>query len=297
MDTPTAYALCLLKKLREAPTEATLYVACEEPEDIRSRLIKEGSSMIVQKSLVCGDYWYCVQTEKKGKEEKEEQLVYVVERKSLSDFNGGLDGRHKDQLYRLLHLPIPRHHVIYLIEYQDEKEIEHFKGYDVLVRELNEIHVRHGISFYWSAGKGLTLLYLVHLFQAVHLSKCQLEKGFFAVAEKLEDTGEQQVHIRSYPPVQTLFDFAKKGISKRGNETPEYLFLTQLRAIRGMGDSKAKAIAREYSSWSLLEALRLEVGDKAAIEELSNLSLDGKTKRRLGKAIAKKVVGCLTCSK
>lgn len=327
MNVTLAYALCLLDKLRKhdqtliekkAETRCTLYVDSEEPKDLRTRLLSEDSTLTIQKSLPCGDYWFCYRdgggrldkvdkVEKVDKvdkvnkvnkvnnvnkankvagpaavDDKKEQLVYVVERKSLSDFNTALDERHENQLFRLLNLPLPRHHIIYFIEYQDENEIQHYKGIDTILEEINKIHIEHGFSIYWCPSKNFTLLYLCHLLSILMYDR-----------EKLKFDFEEKMYVRNFPPVQDLFQFAKKGISKKGNDSPELLFLNQLRQIRGMGEAKAKAIAREYPSWSSLEKLRRSIGNQQAIVELANLSIDDLTKRRVGKAIGKKVIHAL----
>jgi ERCC4-type nuclease len=292
MNVTLAYALCLLEKLRKhdqalidkkAETRCTLYVDSEEPKDLRTRLISDDSTLTIQKCLPCGDYWFCYQVDKVDKvDDKKEQLVYVVERKSLSDFNTAIDERHENQLFRLLNLPLPRPHIIYFIEYQDEKEIQHYKGIDTILREIIKIQIQYGFSIYWCPSKNFTLLYLCHLLSILMYDR-----------EKLKFHFEEKMYVRNFPPVQDLFEFAKKGISKKGNDSPELLFLNQLRQIRGMGEAKAKAIAREYPSWSSLEKLRRSIGNQQAIVELANLSIDDLTKRRVGKAIGKKVIHAL----
>ena len=264
----------LMEELGQASADgkAVQYVDSEEPATLRS-ILKQGE-FTIQKSLPCADYYMCVRNG------EEMRLVYAVERKALSDLNAALNQRHENQLFRLLHLPIPRHHVIYLIEYQDESEIKHFKGIDVLLREINEIHATHGITVYWSPSKNFTILYLLQLFRNVIRMSDTFAKGFHIVEN-------EQIYLRAFPPVQELFEFAKKGVSKRGNDSPELLFLGQLRLIRGMGEKKAKIIQTHYSSWSKLEELRKARGDDGAINELTKF---------VGPSRARKVIHALVAT-
>lgn len=143
-------------ELKACPASLQLFVDSAEPEHLRRALtheLHEGelSQVIVQKSLPTGDYWFVCNN----------LLVYVLERKSLSDYNGCLDDpRYRDQLFRLCQLPIPRDHVTYLLENENEGKIQHYKGKSRILFELRKLKIQYGIDVDWTMSGMETLFYI-----------------------------------------------------------------------------------------------------------------------------------------
>jgi ERCC4-type nuclease len=328
MDLLEAHLCLLIEKLKTEiretkETQATfcLFVDSAEPEHMRRTLLTElndptlSQLVVSQRSLPSGDYWFVCN----------DVLLYVFERKSLSDYNGCLDDpRYSDQLFRLCHLPLPRDQITYLLENEDEKKIEHFKGKYRILSELRKLKMIYGIDVDWTLSSTECLTYIViTLYLMVHRwQKTTKElQDFFQLTElnqlpkasvlllkasakkedkeqdkeedKEEDIETQLVKKKQPSLLDNYFDFTK--ISKRGNDTPDNLYLNQVSGIRGMGKSKAVALAKRFPSWkTLINFLDVE-GSHTLIHCLSTLPCVGKKRtQQFGCALAIKVVASLT---
>ena len=96
MELSLAYGICLLDKLRnEQPQKGKMYVACEEPEDLRRRLVSVNSSLCEQRQLPAGDYYFCYCEDLKNKNDtttvsrlkKRKHIIIDEEEKDLKEIS------------------------------------------------------------------------------------------------------------------------------------------------------------------------------------------------------------------
>lgn len=312
-------------ELQACPVRFNLYVDSAEPEQLRHALTHdlhdgELSQVIVQKSLPAGDYWFVCN----------DMLVYVLERKALSDYNGCLDDpRYLDQLFRLCQLPIPRDHVTYLLEHEDEQKIQHYKGKNRILFELRKLKIQYGIDVDWTMSGMETLFYIFSTLRLLcrHWERIVEEiREFFQVEDnkeslplvtdilnnnnnnkkekkkKEEEKQEekevkvvvQEGPIRKVRPsiLDDYCNFTK--LSKKGNDTPENLFHNQISSIRGMGKSKAAALIARFPSYKSLVNFLDVHGTDETIQVLTSLQCQGRKRtQNFGPILAKKVIGSL----
>lgn len=293
----------LLVKLGQSEfmEKVTLFVDAQEPLYLRD-LFKTSSLNVQQLRLPVGDYWLLY----------DGYLIFVWERKTMADLNGSIFGRHDSQYSRLCELPLPRDHLGYLVIRQDEREIENFKGMDMIINVIEDMKCTQGIATHWFADetemvfsiltrakylgkRGDTILTEIDLTELKIPSNPEeeslLTQSFDTELKENDVVASKSKYKRVYGPLSKWVGFAR--LTKKGNDTPEHLYLLQLRGIRGMG-KKAEVIAARYPSWSSLETLRREHGEEKAVHILENLPTTGTA--RLGPALAQKVIYCLITS-
>lgn len=287
-----ARIILLLAEMVDDPhmAKVTLLVDAKEPFFLRNFFLTSGLN-VQQVELPVGDYWLIY----------DGYLLHVYERKALGDLNGAFFNRHDAQYWCLCQLPLPRENINYLVVRQDESKIECFKGMYFVIKELGDMATEQGIHAIWEqneeelqleillkmsllARKGQKLLEEIPDFSDLRLPVVvDLETKQHAECSNIFRNPTPR-RRRIFGPLKDWASYAK--ISRLGNDTPESLFKTMIRTIRGMG-TKVDDVVRVYPSFAALHDMMVQ-NEKKSIGILQNLKL--RNGKNLGPAMAKKLI-------
>lgn len=197
-----------------------------------------------------------------------DQLVLIIERKTLSDLVGSIkDGRYKEQKCRLLS-NYPCSKIMYLIEGQvDSKVKRQCYNIDIIYGSILNCLLRDKIKILFSKDIPETCNYIKMI-----LKRMRTNTEFF------DYTIDNST---------VSYENAVK-INKKNNMTPELCQLTQLAQIPGMSTTSAKYILDKYISIKgIIKAYELEI-EKGGNPDLMLASIDCKS-RKLGKVVSKRI--------
>jgi ERCC4-type nuclease len=189
---------------------------------------------IVQKNLDIGDYVFY--------DELTEQILLIIERKSLSDLEASIkDGRYKEQSFRLNEAPTHNHNIIYLLEGAiiNYKEVG-FRS--TLYSTLFSLNYYKGFSVINTLNQTETATMLVSFASKINREN---KPGFYS-DKALTNTSDD-----SY--IETI------KTSKKAHINRENIFHLMLMQIPGISSVSALALANEFKNMeSLLQSLKQE---------------------------------------
>jgi ERCC4-type nuclease len=259
--------------------ETGLFSACT------SLLSTTTTNNIEKRVLSLGD----IIIESKSESESKDNILLIIERKSLSDLLASIkDGRYEEQSHRLIHASgIPTHNIIYVIEgmfsqlrsTQDKKmvlsaitSLNYFKGFSVIrtcsITETAELIINMADKIERDLKKGKTPAFS----QKMGNLERNLEKE--KVGEE-ENLGEQENPITTTK--KKYCEVVKKV--KKENITKENMGEIILCQIPGISSTTAIAIMK-YVDNSIIRLLEIL---KTSPEELQQNIKLGEKERKIGK--------------
>jgi ERCC4-type nuclease len=189
---------------------------------------------IIQKNLDIGDYVFY--------DELTEQILLIIERKSLSDLEASIkDGRYKEQSFRLNEAPTHNHNIIYLLE-----------GAIINYKEVGFRSTLYSTVFSLNYYKGFSVINTLNQTETATMlmafaSKINRENkpGFYS--DKALTSASDDCYIET---IKT---------SKKAHINRENIFQLMLMQIPGISSVSALALANEFKNMeSLLQALKQE---------------------------------------
>jgi len=216
-----------------------LLIDLREPKPLVQNIIAlneaaKNKVTIIQKNLDIGDYVFY--------DEVSEQILLIIERKSLSDLEASIkDGRYKEQSFRLNEAPTHNHNIIYLLEGAiiNYKEVG-FRS--TLYSTLFSLNYYKGFSVINTLNQTETATMLVAFASKINREN---KPGFYgdkALANTIDD---------SY--IETI------KTSKKAHINRENIFQLMLMQIPGISSVSALALANEFKNMeTLLQSLKEE---------------------------------------
>jgi len=195
---------------------------------------------IIQKNLDIGDYVFY--------DEVTEQILLIIERKSLSDLEASIkDGRYKEQSFRLNEAPTHNHNIIYLIEGAiiNYKEV----GFrNTLYSTLLSLNYYKGFSVINTLNQTETATMLIAFASKINREN---KPGFYNV-NAVNTTVNTTINSD-----ETYIETIKT--SKKAHINRENIFQLMLMQIPGISSVSALALANEFKNMeSLLQSLKQE---------------------------------------
>ena len=220
-----------------------LLIDLREPKPLVQNIIAlneaaKNKVTIIQKNLDIGDYVFY--------DEVSEQILLIIERKSLSDLEASIkDGRYKEQSFRLNEAPTHNHNIIYLLEGAiiNYKEVG-FRS--TLYSTLFSLNYYKGFSVINTLNQTETATMLVAFATKIMREN---KPGFY------NDTESVNTHIVNSD--ETYIETIKT--SKKAHINRENIFQLMLMQIPGISSVSALALANEFKNMeSLLQSLKDE---------------------------------------
>jgi crossover junction endonuclease MUS81 len=216
-----------------------------------------------------------------------DQLLFVIERKTTSDFNSSIkDGRFRNQKNRLIELNISNNSIVYLLEQDtgfDPQNVgkKSYISYTTLKSAELNILFRDNMKIVYSSSIAESAFILLSLINKILENKIKINTEIVNT-EKSENTEE----LKTCNYLNTL-----KGSSKKDNLTPERCYIYQLSSITGVSVEMANAIFKEYPSFIHLSKAYINNDVKTGELLLSNILYTTKTdnNRKIGKVISKRI--------
>jgi ERCC4-type nuclease len=199
---------------------------------------------IIQKNLDIGDYVFY--------DEVSEQILLIIERKSLSDLEASIkDGRYKEQSFRLNEAPTHNHNIIYLIE-----------GAIINYKEVGFRSTLYSTVFSLNYYKGFSVINTLNQTETATMlvafaSKINRENkpGFYG------DKALASANDDSY--IETI------KTSKKAHINRENIFQLMLMQIPGISSVSALALANEFKNMeTLLQSLKEENENTKTFENI-----------------------------
>jgi ERCC4-type nuclease len=199
---------------------------------------------IIQKNLDIGDYVFY--------DEVSEQILLIIERKSLSDLEASIkDGRYKEQSFRLNEAPTHNHNIIYLIE-----------GAIINYKEVGFRSTLYSTLFSLNYYKGFSVINTLNQTETATMlmafaSKINRENkpGFYG------DKALASANDDSY--IETI------KTSKKAHINRENIFQLMLMQIPGISSVSALALANEFKNMeTLLQSLKEENENTKTFENI-----------------------------
>jgi ERCC4-type nuclease len=216
-----------------------LLIDLREPKPLVQNIIAlnetcKNKVTIIQKNLDIGDYVFY--------DELSEQILLIIERKSLSDLEASIkDGRYKEQSFRLNEAPTHNHNIIYLLEGAiiNYKEVG-FRS--TLYSTLFSLNYYKGFSVINTLNQTETATMLVAFASKINREN---KPGFYG--DKALTSASDDCYIET---IKT---------SKKAHINRENIFQLMLMQIPGISNVSALALANEFKNMeSLLQALKQE---------------------------------------
>jgi ERCC4-type nuclease len=273
-----------------------LLVDTREKAEVKERF----SQYAEQVALPAGDIWILLNG----------RLVYVFERKRLSDFSSSISDRTKKQLWAIKQLPIARERIWYLLEKDPSGTTKRWlKPRSALVGAQVNLLARDGIGTTRTDGLLDTVYYVLKLCLSIakhaawHLDECV---GRFPVIDPTtfdpETTGyDQLAHRRCSAGAGTRADeFVEAKLAhvcKKAVIDQRSCFVAQLAQVPGVTAKRARQVVGLYPSWIELvaavasetkEGVHTRIAELVDDEELQQSSK--KRRRRFGPALATKLL-------
>ena len=205
--------------------------------------------VIIQKNLDIGDYVFY--------DEVSEQILLIIERKSLSDLEASIkDGRYKEQSFRLNEASTHNHNIIYLIE-----------GAIINYKEVGFRNTLYSTVFSLNYYKGFSVINTLNQTETATMlmafaSKINRENkpGFYgdkALASATNTVNNDECYIET---IKT---------SKKAHINRENIFQLMLMQIPGISSVSALALANEFKNMeSLLQSLKQENENTKTFENI-----------------------------
>ena len=214
------------------------------------------------------------------------ETLLLIERKTVEDLGSSiLDGRHKEQKFRIINSGIPKQKVMFLIEgTMKNLSFGNIKK-NTLLGAIQNTMFRDGFTVYRTSNLEETIEFIERFLdkflkdKTKNLTNLVVDKD--AVKSKLE-----------YIDV--------KKVKKKNNMTPEVFNKLVLLQIPGVSQNIVDRIFEEYSSLKQIldkypEIDKLEISDEKKLKQKKNLLADlemnisnGK-KRKIGKVISSRI--------
>jgi len=230
--------------LSNKPATMQLLIDLREPKPLVQNIVAlnetcKNKVTIVQKNLDIGDYVFY--------DEVSEQILLIIERKSLSDLEASIkDGRYKEQSFRLNEAPTHNHNIIYLLE-----------GAIVNYREVAFRSTLYSTLFSLNYYKGFSVINTLNQIETATMlvafaSKINRENkpGFYcdkALTNATNTVNNDECYIET---IKT---------SKKAHINRENIFQLMLMQIPGISNVSALALANEFKNMeTLLQSLKDE---------------------------------------
>lgn len=219
---------------------------------------------------------------------KNEEIILLIERKTIEDLGSSiLDGRHKEQKFRIMNSSIPNHRVLFLIEGKLENLSFGKIKINTLLGAIQNTMFRDGLAVQRTLNLEETCLFIERF----------LDKY-------LKDKDKNLTYLLSTPSdmgCQNKLDYIDvKKVKKKNNLTPKVFNKLVLLQIPGVSQNIVDVIFKKYDSIkhildSYQEIDKLEIEDdtkkKNKYSLLANLEIkiaNGK-KRKIGKVISQRI--------
>jgi len=191
---------------------------------------------IIQKNLDIGDYVFY--------DEVNEQILLIIERKSLSDLEASIkDGRYKEQSFRLNEAPTHNHNIIYLLE-----------GAIINYKEVGFRSTLYSTLFSLNYYKGFSVINT--------LNQTETATMLMAFASKINRENKPGFYgDKALTNIVNIDDCYIETIktSKKAHINRENIFQLMLMQIPGISNVSALALANEFKNMeSLLQSLKEE---------------------------------------
>jgi len=226
-----------------------LLIDLREPKPLVQNIIAlneaaKNKVTIIQKNLDIGDYVFY--------DEVSEQILLIIERKSLSDLEASIkDGRYKEQSFRLNEAPTHNHNIIYLLEGAiiNYKEVG-FRS--TLYSTLFSLNYYKGFSVINTLNQTETATMLVAFASKINREN---KPGFYG--DKALTSASDDAYIET---IKT---------SKKAHINRENIFQLMLMQIPGISNVSALALANEFKNMeSLLQSLKEENENTKTFENI-----------------------------
>ena len=226
-----------------------LLIDLREPKPLVQNIIAlneaaKNKVTIIQKNLDIGDYVFY--------DELTEQILLIIERKSLSDLEASIkDGRYKEQSFRLNEAPTHNHNIIYLLEGAiiNYKEVG-FRS--TLYSTLFSLNYYKGFSVINTLNQTETATMLVAFASKINREN---KPGFYG--DKALTSASDDAYIET---IKT---------SKKAHINRENIFQLMLMQIPGISNVSALALANEFKNMeSLLQSLKEENENTKTFENI-----------------------------
>lgn len=229
-------------------------------KDIKEYFISKQLENVSYQNLDIGDIIF----------KKNNEIVLLLERKSLSDFSDSFkNGRYREQKIRILNSNLPKSKIIYLIEGRMEKIVgSKINGLPktTLISTLISLMIKDNIKIYQTANIKETCFFIHKIFYKMIKNPDLLEK-------------------KDSDPAMDYLSTIK--LKKKDNLTPQICYLAQLSQIPGISNTIAKTIQTIYPN--MIELCKAIEKDN---QILLNLEYDiaNNKKRKIGKKTNQKIV-------
>lgn len=193
---------------------------------------------------------------------KEEEVILLIERKTIEDLGSSiLDGRHKEQKYRIMNSKVPNHRVLFLIEGKLEDLAFGKIKKNTLLGAIQNTMFRDGLAVQRTINIEETCLFIERF----------LDKY-------LKDQNKNLTYLLSEPKdiaSQNKLDYIDvKKVKKKNNLTPEVFNKLVLLQIPGVSQNIVDVIFKKYDSIKkILEAYQ-------EIDKLANQTLKDNNKEK-----------------
>tara|TARA_B100000123_G_scaffold162142_1_gene120063 strand:+ start:908 stop:1708 length:801 start_codon:yes stop_codon:yes gene_type:complete len=220
------------------------------------------------------------------------EIILLIERKTIEDLGSSiLDGRHKEQKFRILNSNIPLSNILFLVEGKMvDLDFGNIKKNTLQGSILNTLF-RDGIKVYRTLDIKETI-YFIERF---------LEKFLKDGVKNIKTLIPQNENIENNPNLNYI---DVKKVKKKNNLTPEVFNKLVLLQIPGVSNNIVERIFKEYNSiknildsYNKIDKLDLSENEKTKQKEniLTNLemSISNNKKRKIGKVISKRIYNFL----
>lgn len=216
------------------------------------------------------------------------KTLLLIERKTVEDLGSSiLDGRHKEQKYRIINSGIPKQKVMFLVEgTMKNLSFGNIKK-KTLLGAIQNTMFRDGFSVYRTGNIEETIEFIERF-----LDKLIKDKTKNLTHLILDNAGEDLKSKLEYIDV--------KKVKKKNNMTPEVFNKLVLLQIPGVSQNIVDRIFEEYNSLKqILDSYplidKLDIADEKKLKQKKNMLADlemnisnGK-KRKIGKVISSRV--------
>jgi ERCC4-type nuclease len=229
-----------------------LLIDLREPKPLVQNIIAlneaaKNKVTIIQKNLDIGDYVFY--------DEVSEQILLIIERKSLSDLEASIkDGRYKEQSFRLNEAPTHNHNIIYLLEGAiiNYKEVG-FRS--TLYSTLFSLNYYKGFSVINTLNQTETATMLVAFASKINREN---KPGFY---------GDKALASATNTSDDAYIETIKT--SKKAHINRENIFQLMLMQIPSISSVSALALANEFKNMeTLLQSLKEENENTKTFENI-----------------------------
>lgn len=215
-------------------------------------------------------------------------IILLIERKTIEDLGSSiLDGRHKEQKFRIMNANIPLSNIMFLIEGKlVDLDFGNIKKNTLQGSILNTLF-RDGIKVYRTLDVKETI-YFIERF---------LEKFLKDGTKNIKQLLSNNVVLDENPNINYI---DVKKVKKKNNLTPEVFNKLVLLQIPGVSNNIVERIFEEYNSIknildSYYQIDQLDLDEKEKIKQKENMltnlqiSISNNKKRKIGKVISKRI--------